>query len=193
MIKWLLTFALVGTAVLPAAQGLPMDGKADSPVRVIIYEDLQCSDCADFRIMLDQKLLPKYADRVAFIHRDFPLARHLWARPAAIASRHFASVDPKLSTEFRQHVMANQRDITAENFQEKLVAFAKAKGQDSAKVLAALGNPGYAAAVELDFQDGVARGVSKTPTAYVNAKAYIETFTFEEISKGIDQALAEAK
>ena len=40
---------------------------------------------AAFRRMLDEKLLPKYGDEVAFVHRDFPLAKHAWARQAAAA------------------------------------------------------------------------------------------------------------
>ena len=57
---------LLGAAILtamsafPAAQHL-IEGAAQSPVRVVIYEDLQCPDCADFRVMLDEKLLPRYA------------------------------------------------------------------------------------------------------------------------------------
>ena len=62
--------ALAGLFVLSAvtamAQTHLVEGKADSPVRVLIYEDLQCPDCADFRVMLDQKLLPKYGAKVAF-------------------------------------------------------------------------------------------------------------------------------
>jgi protein-disulfide isomerase len=45
--------------------------------------------------------------------------------------------------------------------------------------------------VDKDFQEGVARGIARTPTALVNGVPFIETFTFEEISKGIDEALEE--
>ena len=44
------------------AQGL-VEGRAGSPVRVLIYEDLQCPDCASFRVMMDQQILPKYGGR----------------------------------------------------------------------------------------------------------------------------------
>jgi len=37
---------------LGAAQRL-VEGNASSAARVIVYEDLQCPDCADFRKMLD--------------------------------------------------------------------------------------------------------------------------------------------
>src|SRR5512141_530537 len=88
------------------AQQLPVEGLASSQVKVLIFEDLQCPDCADFRKMLDEKLLPRYAGRVAFIHRDFPLARHAWARQAALASRYFATIKPELAVEFRRATFA---------------------------------------------------------------------------------------
>ena len=59
--------------------------------------------------------------------------------------------------------------------------------------MAALDDARLAALVEKDFQDGVARGVVNTPTVFVNGTPFIETFTFEEISKGIEEALGAAK
>ena len=88
MTRLLAATVLVVMPVFPAAQHL-IEGLAQSPVRVIVYEDLQCPDCADFRVMLDEKLLPRFASTVRFEHRDFPLAKHAWARKAAIAARFF--------------------------------------------------------------------------------------------------------
>jgi protein-disulfide isomerase len=175
-----------------AAQGL-VEGRAGSPVRVIIYEDLQCPDCANFRVMLDQQILPKYGDRVEFVHRDFPLAKHAWARRAAIAARFFTEKDPQLGLEYRRHTMATQGEATADNFKDRLAEFARQHGINPEEALAALDNPHYAELVEKDYQEGVGRGIVHTPTALVNGAPFIETFTFEEISKGIDDALAQAK
>jgi protein-disulfide isomerase len=47
--------------------------------------------------------------------------------------------------------------------------------------------------VEKDVQEGVARGVAKTPTVFVDGTPFIETFTFEELSKALDAALAAAR
>jgi len=88
--------------------------------------------------------------------------------------------------------LSTMQETTGANFNQKLSEFARAQSIDAAEVVAALSEPRYAALVEKDFQDGVARGVSRTPTVFVNGAPFIETFTFEEISKGIDQALAAA-
>ena len=175
-----------------AAQGL-VEGRAGSPVRVIIYEDLQCPDCADFRVMLDQRILPKYGGRVEFVHRDFPLAKHAWARRAAIAARFFTEKDPQLGLEYRRHTMATHGETTADNFNRRVADFARQHGLKPEEALAALDNPHYAELVGKDYQEGVGRGIVHTPTALVNGAPFIETFTFEEISKGIDDALAQAK
>lgn len=175
----------------PVGESQPIiEGLADSPVRAVIYEDLQCPDCAAFRRMMDEKLLPKYGTKVAFVHRDFPLAKHAWARRAAIAARFFEERSAELGLAYRRETMATQEGATSENFNARLTAFAKAHGVDTAEAIAALSNPHYAQLVDQDYQDGVARGVVHTPTVFVNGQPFIETFSFEEISKGIDDALA---
>ena len=180
---------LMFAAASSAAVKPLVEGNASSQVRAIIYEDLQCSDCAVFREMMDKRILPKYGDRVAFEHHDFPIPRHKWARQSAIAARYFETVDPKLSLEWRRYSLANHKEITAETFNGKLSDWAKAHSVDPGKAVAALGDKTLAAAVEDDYQEGVARGIAHTPTVLVEGEAFVETFTFEEISKGLDRAL----
>lgn len=187
---WLL--APLFSVVTLYAQKPIVEGRPDSPVRAVIYEDLQCPDCAAFRRMMDEKLLPKYAATVAFVHRDFPLAKHAWARRAAIATRFFTDRKPELGLEYRRYTMATQEATSDANFNTRMADFAKAHDIDPEAAIAALSNAHYAELVEQDYQDGVSRGVVHTPTVFVNGKPFVETFSFEEISKGIDQALAEA-
>jgi protein-disulfide isomerase len=93
------------------------EGAPGSAVRVIVYEDLAWVDCATFRKMLDEQILPKYADKVAFEHHDFPLTKHPWARKAAIAARYFGTQSPELDLAFRRFAMANLRQITINDFE----------------------------------------------------------------------------
>lgn len=171
-----------------------VEGNAASPVKVLIFEDLQCSDCADFRVMLDQKILPKFAKKAAFEHRDFPLPKHNWARKAAIASRYFqTAVSVELAVKYRREVMAAQASITADNFNESLSTFAKKNGVDPAKALAALNDATLGAAVDKDYKDGVARGVGRTPTVLVDGEPFIENFTFEEIAAALEKSTKDLK
>jgi protein-disulfide isomerase len=170
-------------------QPLLTEGNPASAVRVVAYEDLQCPDCATYRRMMDEKLLPAYKDKVAFEHRDFPLPRHAWARQAAIAARFFQESSAVLAVEFRRHLLANLKQITPDNFNDRLAEFARSNGADPARALAALNESRLNDLVEKDYQDGIARGVSKTPTVFVNGRPFVETFTAEEISKAIEEEL----
>ena len=181
---------MAATAAIAAASEKPLvEGNPDSTVRVVIYEDLQCPDCANFRVMLDHQLLPRFGSKVAFEHRDFPLPKHKWARDASIASRYFAAGSPGLAIRWRQYAMANQKDINPENFRAKLAAWAKQNGADPENAIAALADTELAETVDRDYQDGVARGIAHTPTALVNGEPFVETFTYEEISAAIEKAL----
>jgi protein-disulfide isomerase len=192
--EWMLSLVLLMSAMTVSAdQPRLVEGNPSSPIKVVIFEDLQCSDCADFRQMLDKQILPKFASKAAFEHRDFPLPKHNWARKAAIASRHFQSISVDLAVKYRKDTMARQAEITATNFNENLAAFAKKNGADPAKALAALNDAAIEAAVEKDYKDGVARGVGRTPTVLVDGEPFIERFTFEEIAAAIEKATKDIK
>lgn len=182
-----LAFAMAGISLSGA--DMPVEGNPASKVRIVIYEDLQCSDCADFRVMLDRNLLPKYGTKVAFEHRDFPLAKHAWARQAAIVARGFATVRPELYVAWRQYALGQQKEIGLENFTAKARDWAARNNVDPSRIDAWLSDPQLAAAVEADFQQGLTIGVAKTPTVFVDGEPFVETFSLEEISSAIDKAL----
>lgn len=188
-----LALAAASASLVQAADKHLIEGAAQSPVRVLIYEDLQCPDCADFRRMLDTQLLPRYAATVRFEHRDFPLAKHAWARKASIAARFFEETRPGLGLEYRKYTMGHQPEINAGNFNDQLARFAKDHGVDPAKALSALADERLAADVQRDFEDGTARGIAHTPTVLVNGKPFIETFAFEDVAAAIDAELKATK
>jgi protein-disulfide isomerase len=183
---------LAGISTTAAEKHL-MEGAARSTVRVLIYEDLQCPDSADFRTMLDQQLLPLYGAAVQFEHRDFPLAKHAWARKAAIAARFFEEVQPGLGVAYRKYALANLRATNLDNFNQRLSEFANDLCVDPAQAVAALADEKLAELVEKDYQEGVARGIARTPTILVNGWPFIETFAFEDVAKAIDAELAASK
>lgn len=192
-----LTLALMLSSILGAAAMADTDhtveGAANGRVTVLIYEDLQCPDCADFRQMLDKQLLPRYETSVRFEHIDFPLAKHAWARKAAIAGRFFRRKSNALAVTYRQAAMKDQQRIQPESFNTWLGEFATAHGVAAAEAIAALDDPALAAEVQSDFEDGVARGIAHTPTILVNGHPFVEKFPFEEVAKTIDAELAAAK
>ena len=185
-----LVSVLLCCAAVAVAEVRAVEGNLKSAVRVIAFEDLQCGDCAAYRRILDDHLLPKYGGRVAFEHRDFPLPRHNWAREAAIIARALDERHGTAGVEFRRWALASLKEMTRDNFEARVRDWAAARKLAPDTVLAYRKDPAASKLVEEDLQEGVARGVSRTPTVFVNGQPFIETFTVEEISKGIESALA---
>lgn len=167
-----------------------MQGSPQSPVRVVIFEDLQCGDCAWLSRKLSEKLLPLYAARVGFEHRDFPLPKHNWARGAAIAARYFHSLDPELGFTFRREILSELAQITVEAFPLWVRAFAKRHSRDPDRSQAALADSDIAALVEADYQAGLALSVAKTPTVFAGERVFAEWVPMEELMAVLDAVLA---
>ena len=166
-----------------------VEGNPASSVKVVIYEDLASSHCARLRAMLDEKLLPKYGKRVAFVHRDFPLPRHEWAGAAALAGRWVYEESSGLGVVFRRELLAQQDHITAANLPNWLREFARRYKLNEEGITAAPGDSRLIAQVDSDRQGGTARGVTKVPSVYLGTQVFVENIQIEDLSRAIDTAL----
>lgn len=68
--------------------GDPVLGAATAPVTVVEFSDYECPYCQAFSQKVFPQLKARYIDtgKIRYVARDFPLARHARARPAAIAA-----------------------------------------------------------------------------------------------------------
>lgn len=79
-------------AVPPAPQlriaGLPVLGAADAPVTVVEFMDYECPYCQGYAQDIFPALKARYIDtgRMRYVLSNYPLPRHLRARPAAVAA-----------------------------------------------------------------------------------------------------------
>jgi protein-disulfide isomerase len=167
-----------------------VEGNPASPVKVLIYEDLQCGDCARFRVLLDEKILPRYRSRVAFIHRDFPLGKHDWAVPAAVAARWVYEQSSELGIIVRRELLAEQDSINTRNLKHWLVDFAYRNHLDPKGIVDSLSDQRLQALVDQDRQSAVARGVSRAPTLFVGGQPFVETIIYDDLARALDEALA---
>ena len=177
---------LIYCAALYGARPEMVEGNPASSVKVIIYEDLQCSDCLTFRTLLDEKLLPRYGLRVAFHHRDVPLPKHEWARPAAIAGRWVYEKNAALGIVFRREIMAEQSHISLSTLKSWLREFARRNKLDQTAIVESLTDPRLLTLIDQDYMAAVARGVSKTPSVYVEGQPFVEIIIYEDIARALD-------
>lgn len=60
-------------------------GPENAPVRVIVFDDLQCPFCARMHNQLFPAILARYGDKVRVVYKDYPLSSiHAWASHAAV-------------------------------------------------------------------------------------------------------------
>ena len=186
---WVLA-AVTSAASLFGARPEIVEGNPLSSVRVVIYEDLQCSDCQNFRTLMDQKFLPRYGSRVAFVHRDLPLPRHEWARSAAVAGRWVYEKNHALGITFRREILSEQDHLTVGNLQTWLLEFARRNNLSEKAIIESLSEPRLLNLIDQDYLAGVARGVSRTPTVYAGGQIFIETIIFDDLARVLDLELS---
>ena len=76
-----------------------------SKVALMVFEDLQCPDCARAAPLLHEAA-KKY--NIPLIQYDFPLPMHNWSFEAAVNARYFDTKSKKLGDEYRLFIFANQ-------------------------------------------------------------------------------------
>jgi len=105
-----------------AADGSQLALPAGATVAIVVFEDLQCPDCARAHPGL---LAASKASKVPLVIHDFPIPRHVWAFPAAVLARYFTSLSPTMGVEFRSFIFENQKDITPDNLRQFGEQFAR--------------------------------------------------------------------
>lgn len=161
---------VVAAAQGPAAPVLaPEMGNPRAQVRVVIFEDLECPDCAHWHGVMKQQFFPVYRSRVRFEFRDFPLPQHAWAFNAAVVARYFATRSAELYFAWRDYCFTHQDELTPANLMERAGAFAAAAGIPRAALDAAFGRADLFAAVKRDQAEGERADVRHTPTILVGA------------------------
>ena len=133
-----------------------------SAVALIVFEDLQCPDCARAAPLLVEAA---HTYKIPLVRHDFPLPQHNWSFQAAVYARYFDTKSEKLGDAYRDELFRNQPSITPVNlrtFTEKFAANNKVQ-------LPMLIDPGkkLEEKVRADYALGQRIGIEHTPTIYV--------------------------
>ncbi len=163
-----------------------------SRVALIVFEDLQCPDCARAAPLLHEAA-KKY--NIPLVQYDFPLPMHNWSFDAAVNARFFDTKSKQLGDEYRLFIFKNQPEITKDNLRGMTERFA-----DEHKVplpFVVDPNGDLAAKVRADFQIGQRVGIDHTPTIYVvsdttRGKPFIEVVDRSQLYQLIDQVEKDA-
>jgi protein-disulfide isomerase len=145
---------------------------AGSKVAIVVFEDLECPDCARAAPLLQEV---SRAQKVPLVRHDFPLPKHDYSFDAAVIARYFDTKSKKLGDGWREYVFSHQAAINPQNLNQNAMEYAKANNT----AMPFLVDPGgkLAAKVKADFALGQKIGIQHTPTIFVvSAKKKGEPF-----------------
>ena len=160
-----------------------------SKVAIIVFEDLECPQCAK-AAPLALEASKKY--NIALVQYDFPLRQHPWSLEAAINARYFDTKSKKLGDDYRLYIFANQLSITKQN----LRGITEKWAEDHKVTLPFVVDPSgeLAAKVEADRQIGARIPLEHTPTIYIvsdtgHGTSVVEVPDVNQLDQTIDQVV----
>jgi protein-disulfide isomerase len=167
-------------------------GPKDAKVTIVEYSDFQCPFCAKGYTTVEQQVLKEYGDKVKFCFKDFPLAFHPWAEPAAIAAECVREQKADAYWKVYDGFFQNQKDINPTNVKDKAFEYAGG-GIDKAKFDDCVDNKKTQAGVKADQAEGGSVGVTGTPSFVINGRLLVGAQPFEQFKAVIDDEAASAK
>jgi protein-disulfide isomerase len=155
-------------------------------VAIVVFEDLECPDCARAAPLLEEAA-KTYG--IPVVRHDFPLQMHPWSMDAAILARYFDTHSKKIGNQFRDTVFQHQLEINKDNLRAFADKFAQAQKINLPFVVDPQGK--LAALVEADRNLGNSIGLNHTPTIYVVSnknvgKPFVEVVDRSQLFQLID-------
>ena len=172
------------------ASGIHVRGKADAQVTIEEFGDFQCPPCSIMSVVL-AKLEEEYGARLRVIFHHFPLAVHAHAREAAFAAE-AAGMQGRF-WEMHDLLYKEQADWSkAPNVPALFQSYAGTIKLDLDRFKKDLAGPEVAARVDADQKLGASRGVTSTPTLFVNTVLLpVSELNPAGLHKAIETALPE--
>ncbi len=166
-----LALARSASAATPVPPVAPELGNPHAKVRVVVFEDLECPDCAHWRQLMNDGIFAEYRHTVRFEFRDYPLPQHPWAYNAALLARFFATKSAKLYFAWQNFCFSHQQQIAATNLLGYAIDLGQSAGIPSSAVENAFTDPALFAAISRDQRQGREWGIQHTPTILVGRNA----------------------
>lgn len=174
------------TTIHPAAveRDDPVWGDAAAPVTIIVYSDFQCPFCSRHADTV-RKLKEDYGPLVRVVFKQFPLAFHKQARPAAMAS--LAAGD-----QGKFWPMHDKLFTKATLSEEEMHGWATDNGIDMGKILEAVRAGTHEGRVEADIAAGKKIGVTGTPCSFINGVKVSGAIQYERLEGYVELGMMRA-
>lgn len=158
-------------------------GAQDAKVTIVEYSDFQCPFCARVQPTLDQ-ILTDYEGKVKIQYRHFLL--HSLSQKAAEASE--CAGDQEKFWEYHDKLFEKQSEWSTVGTGE-FIRYAKDIGLDVGLFTTCLDSRYFASKVRAEWDEGKRKGVTGTPTFFVNGKPIVGAQPYTTFQTAIESAL----
>lgn len=160
----------------------PSRGPAQAPVTMVMFCDFECVHCAQAQPVVNQ-ILSAYPSQVRLVYRHFPVER-IHANAGRAAEAALCANDQGRFWDMHRSMLANQTELDRSG----LLRQAGDLGLDSAQFQRCLDSGTHRVDWRRDQTDGMALGVTGTPTFFVNG-TFIEGAALSDLDLAIRAAL----
>lgn len=179
-----------GTPTGGPATGNHVRGSKSAVVTIEEFGDFQCPPCSVMATAL-KKIEEEYGARLRVVFHHFPLPVHIHAHEAAVAAE-AADLQGKFwemhDVLYREQLLWSKAEKVDTLFQ----GYAQTLGVDVERFKKDVQDPAVTARVDADHKLGSSRGVTSTPTLFINGVAVpADKLDPPNLHKAIDTALNE--
>lgn len=165
----------------------PIKGSSDAPVTVQAFEDFACPHCKTFAVEVLPQIESEYIESgdVVYEHHDLPFVDEEWSWKTASAARGVQDHEgDQAFFDFAHGLYENMNNYSL----DLIGTLAEDVGADPDTIETAANDLVYRPVLEADKSLGQEKGVTGTPTVFVNGEKTAD-FSFQTVSSAIDAQL----
>jgi protein-disulfide isomerase len=178
--------------------GRPARGGGEAaPVRIVVFDDLECPFCARMHTAMFPAILQRYGDKVRIVYKDFPLSQHPWAIHAAIDADCLGDQSTPAYWSYVDYMHAHASDIGGQEHsltaaKIELDKVANDTGQtnkvDAKKLQACIAKQDESP-VTAGLREGESLNINGVPALYINGQTINGAAPIEFVYRAVDDAL----
>ncbi len=164
----------------------PVLGSETAKVTIVLYGDYECDACAELDQELIGLVINDFPNDVRLVWKDMPnTSQHAEALNAAIAAR--CAKDQGKFWEYHALLIANHNSLNAELYPTLAESIALKKNTFASCYRSKTPAP----IIQQSYEEGVALGVTATPTLFMNGSRYTGTMDSGALKAMIRQLIAQ--
>jgi protein-disulfide isomerase len=172
----------------PMADGMAM-GDPNAPVVIEEFSDFLCTFCQQFATQTEERLIEEYiaTGKVYFVYKPYPLQQESFTPLEA----GMCAAEQDKFWEYHDVLFANQEGHSAQAYApRRLEAFAEALNLDVDQFNDCVRSNRFSGDVQASQVEGVNKGVSSTPTFFLNGRMIEGAQPFSFFQTEIDAEIA---